>query len=363
MKAQIAFLPGDGIGPEVLNEARRVLETVATSGRHSFRVVEAAVGGAAIEKFGEPLPAQTRDVCLQSKAVILGAVGSPAFDHLPPDKRPERGLLDLRTLLGNYANLRSVAVPDSLADCSPLRREMVRGVDLLIVRELLGGIYFGSPRGRENGSAYNTEIYTATEIARVARVAFTLARQRRKRVTSVDKANVLESSALWRETCTKIAAEFADVEFHNMYVDNCAMQLLLKPQQFDVVLTNNMFGDILSDEAATLAGTLGVLPSASVGGDVGLYEPVHGSAPDIAGQGIANPIGAILSIAMMLDLSLGLHRHATTIERAVARALNHGYRTADMKTRNPRLRSRERIISTREMGEAICDFIRMPDAT
>jgi 3-isopropylmalate dehydrogenase len=362
MNLPVVFLGGDGIGPEVLDEARRVLETVVDR-RHKFQSVTGLIGGAAIREHGSPLPDQTLELCHKAKAVLLGAVGSPEFDHLSPAQRPERGLLDLRKSLGNYANLRAVAVPDALLDTSPIRREVVQGTDLLIVRELLGGIYFGTPRGRTEQGAYDTETYSVEEITRVARTAFTLARQRRKRVVSVDKANVLETSALWREVCTRIAGEYSDVEFRSMYVDNCAMQLLLQPQQFDVILTNNMFGDILSDEAAMLAGSLGLLPSASIGGKVGLYEPVHGSAPDIAGKGLANPIGAILSVAMMLDLSFGLQQAAARIERAVLRALREGYRTPDIKSRNPRVKSREKIVSTKEMGEAICAFIRMPDAT
>src|SRR6516164_9399062 len=297
MKARIAWLPGDGVGPEVLKEARRVLE-----------VIEADIGGVAIERHGDPLPKVTQDICLNSDAVFLGAVGDPKYDHLPPGKRCENGLLDLRKLLGNYANLRPVTVFEALVDSSPLRRDSVRGVDLVIVRELLGGIYFGSPRGTEGDHAFNTEIYSREEVARIARVAFKLARHRRRRVTSVDKANVLEASVLWRETCTEISKQFPDVAFQNMYVDNCAMQLIAKPAQFDVILTNNMFGDILSDEASMLAGSLGLLPSASIGGSVGLYEPVHGSAPDIAGKGLANPLGAISSAAMLLEHSLELHR-------------------------------------------------------
>src|SRR5256714_11996334 len=305
MKARIAWLPGDGVGPEVLREARRVLEVIASEHNHEFEFIDGDIGGVAIEKYDDPLPKVTQDICLQSNAVFLGAVGDPKYDHLPPGKKCENGLLNLRKLLGNYANLRPVTVYEALVDSSPLRRESVRGVDLMIVRELLGGIYFGSPRGIEETQAFNTEIYTRDEVRRVAKVAFKLARHRRRRVTSVDKANVLESSVLWRETCSEVAKQFPDVAFQSMYVDNCAMQLIAKPVQFDVILTNNMFGDILSDEASMLAGSLGLLPSASIGAKIGLFEPVHGSAPDIAGKGIANPLGAISSVAMLLEHALG----------------------------------------------------------
>src|SRR5205814_1382541 len=304
MKARIAWLPGDGIGPEVLREARRVLEVIAAEQNHEFEFVEADIGGVAIERHGEPLPQATRDLCLKASAVFLGSVGDPKYDHLPPGKKCENGLLDLRKLLGNYANLRPVTVFEALVDSSPLRRDVVRGVDLIIVRELLGGIYFGSPRGGDESHAFNTEIYNRDEVSRIAEVAFKLARHRRRRVTSVDKANVLESSVLWRETCTEVAKQFSDVTFNSMYVDNAAMQLIAKPSQFDVIVTNNIFGYILSEEASMLAGSLGLLPSASIGGTVGLYEPVHGSAPDIAGKGIANPLGAISSVAMLLEHSL-----------------------------------------------------------
>src|SRR6185436_19234701 len=262
MKARIAWLPGDGVGPEVLREARRVLEVIAGEHNHEFEFIEADIGGVAIERHGAPLPRVTQDLCLKSNAVLLGAVGHPKYDHLPPGKKCENGLLDLRKLLGNYANLRPVTILEALVDSSPLRRDLVRGADMMIVRELLGGIYFGVPRGIEKGHAFNTEIYSRDEVLRIARVAFKLARHRHRRVTSVDKANVLESSVLWRETVTEVSKEFPDIAFSNMYVDNCAMQIVAKPAQFDVIVTNNMFGDILSDEASMLAGSLGLLPSA-----------------------------------------------------------------------------------------------------
>lgn len=362
MKATIAFLPGDGIGREVLSEARQVLEVVAREFNHRFDIVEGDIGGVAIERHGNPLPKETEELCLHANAVLLGAVGDPKYDHLSPSRRPEYGILALRELLGNYANLRPVTVFDPLAGNSPLRSEVVRGVDLLIVRELLGGIYFATPRGEENNRAFNTEAYSRDEVRRVARIAFSLAGQRRKKVTSVDKANVLETSVLWRRTCSEMAREYPDVAFTSVYVDNCAMQLVSKPRDFDVILTNNIFGDILSDEAATLTGSLGMLPSASIGGPVGLYEPVHGSAPDIAGQGIANPLGAIGSVAMLLELSLKLTAEATRIERAIIKALQRGYRTPDLRPWGDGGKKRH-TVSTREMGDAVCDFIKMPDAT
>src|SRR3989441_3624379 len=294
MKARIGWLPGDGIGPEVLREARRVLEVIASEQNHEFEFAEADIGGVAIERHGEPLPKATQDLCLKSDAVFLGAVGDPKYDHLPPGKKCENGLLDLRKLLGNYANLRPVTVFEALVDSSPLRRDSVRGVDLIIVRELLGRIYFGSPRGIDETQAFNTEIYTRDEIQRIARVAFKLARHRRRRVTSVDKANVLEASVLWRQTCGEVAKQFPEIAFQNMYVDNCAMQLIAKPAQFDVILTNNMFGDILSDEASMLAGSLGLLPSASIGGEGGVFGSGQGLRAGIAGKGIAHPFGAHL---------------------------------------------------------------------
>ena len=351
MKARIAWLPGDGVGPEVLREARRVLEVIASEHNHEFEFVDADIGGVAIERHGEPLPKVTQDICLNSSAVFLGAVGDPKYDHLPPGKKCENGLLNLRKLLGNYANLRPVTVFEGLVDSSPLRRESVRGVDLMIVRELLGGIYFGSPRGLEETQAFNTEIYNREEVRRVARVAFRLARHRRRRVTSVDKANVLEASVLWRETCTEVAGQFPDVAFQSMYVDNCAMQLIRDPKQFDVIVTTNMFGDILSDEAAMLTGSIGMLPSASLGGKVGMYEPVHGTAPDIAGKDMANPLATILTVALMLRHSLDQGKAADRIEKAVEDVLNEGYRTADIKDPGCKL------IGCKEMGKRVREKI------
>ena len=301
-------------------------------------------------------PVETLRSCLASRAVLLGAVGSPAFDRNPPELRPEAGLLRLRRELGAFANLRPAVLYPALAACSPLREEIVRGTDILIVRELLGGLYFGEPRAfaNDDGSrhAFNTMRYSEPEVERIARVAFDLARQRRRRVLSVDKANVLECSRLWREVVTRVAADYPDAQLTHQYVDSAAMLLVLKPAQFDVILTENMFGDILSDLAGGVVGGLGLLASASIGGAVGLYEPVHGSAPDIAGKGIANPLGAILSVAMMLRHTFGLNQEADCVEVAVNSALAQGLRTADLA------RSGERAVSTGEMGEKIAENVR-----
>jgi 3-isopropylmalate dehydrogenase len=356
MKAQIAFLPGDGVGPEVLAQARRVLETIGRMFNHTFDIVDGDIGGIAIDRYDSPLPKTTIELVQKSNAVLLGAVGDKKYDVLPAAKKPERGLLDLRTLLGNYANLRPVFVFDPLADSSAVRPEVVRGVDIMFVRELLGGIYFGTPRMREGNRAVDTEVYTVEEVRRVSRVAFELARTRRKHVTSVDKANVLETSILWRQTVAEVAKDYPDVTLANLYVDNCAMQLIIKPKQFDVVVTNNLFGDILSDEGGVLAGSLGMLPSASIGGPVGFYEPVHGSAPDIAGMGKANPIGAIGSVAMMLEHSFKLPELASRVQRAISRAIDKGYRTADIFSPG------QTLVSTTQMGDVICKLIETSDA-
>jgi 3-isopropylmalate dehydrogenase len=356
MKAQIAFLPGDGVGPEVLAEARRVLETIGRRFNHTFEIVEGDIGGIAIDKYDTPLPAPTIELCKKADAVLLGAVGNKKYDSLPAAKKPERGLLELRTLLGNFANLRPVFVFDPLADSSTVRPEVVRGVDIMFVRELLGGIYFGTPRFREGNRAVDTEVYTVEEVQRVSRVAFELARTRRKHVTSVDKANVLESSILWRQTVMEVAKEFPDVQLDHLYVDNCAMQLILRPKQFDVIVTNNLFGDILSDEGGVLAGSLGMLPSGSIGGRAGFYEPVHGSAPDIAGTGKANPIGAIISAGMMLEYSFKLPELAARVQRAVAQVIDKGYRTADIVSPG------KTLMTTSQMGEIICEAIAADDA-
>jgi 3-isopropylmalate dehydrogenase len=356
MKFRITVLPGDGIGPEVTAEAVRVLETVSTIGGYTFEFQEHSIGGVAIRQFGSPLPRTTLDACLTSDAVLLGAVGSPEFDQLPPNQRPEAGLLLLRQALGGFANLRPAIAYNSIASCSPLRIEITQGTDILIVRELLGGLYFGEPRGftgiNGTSAAVNTMRYSVDEIERVARVAFEAARRRRRKVTSVDKANVLETSQLWRHTVSTVAADYNDVELEHLYVDACAMHLITNPRRFDVVLTENLFGDILSDEAAVVTGSLGMLASATIGGEVGLYEPVHGSAPDIAGRGVANPFGAIASAAMMLRHSASLEQEATDIELAIEHVLEAGYRTPDIAGG-----SAGYIASTREIGELVSEAV------
>ena len=348
---RIALLPGDGIGPEVIRVAVEALEAVAEAAGFGLEFTEDAVGGAALDAYGSPLPDEVLQRCQAADAVLMGAVGGPKWDDRRGDERPESGLLKLRKGLGVFANLRPVAVPDALAEASPLRPEAVRGTDLLVVRELTGGIYFGEPKGRSGDGAaeeaFNTMRYTAAEVERVARVAFTWARRRGGRVTSVDKANVLVVSQLWREVVTRLhRAEYADVELNHMYVDNAAMQLVLRPSQFDVIVTGNLFGDILSDAAATLGGSLGLLPSASVGGEVGLFEPVHGSAPDIAGQGKANPIAALLTASMMLD-ELGEAGAAAALRSGVEAALAEGLRTPDL------WREGYRRASTVEVGDRV----------
>jgi 3-isopropylmalate dehydrogenase len=335
MRLKITVLPGDGIGPEVIAQAVRVLDSIAENYGHDFSFREHSIGGVAIKETGTPLPSATLDACLESDAVLLGAVGSPEFDALPPAQRPEAGLLTLRKALGGYANLRPVKCYEPISNCSPLRAEVIAGADVLIVRELLGGLYFGEPRGRNIGGdspgAYNTMRYTAAEIERVARVAFAAALARGRRVASVDKANVLETSQLWRETVTRVAEDYPTVALEHLYVDACAMHLMMNPRRFDVILTENLFGDILSDEAAVIAGSLGMLASASIGGEVDLYEPVHGSAPDIAGRGLANPLGAIASAAMMLRHTAHLEQEAQDIEEAIRVVLEEGHRTPDLK--------------------------------
>ena len=348
---KITVLPGDGVGPEVTREALRVLDAVASVYSIEIETTEALIGGTAIRKAGSPLPDATVEAFKGADAVLLGAVGDPAYDHLPPDQRPEIGLLRMRQHLGGFANLRPSRAYASLIDSSPLRREVFEGTDLLIVRELLGGLYFGEPRGfkPKDSSAFNTMRYSVDEVERVARVAFESARTRRKKVTSVDKANVLETSQLWRRTVTKVAADYPDVELDHLFVDACAMHLVTSPTRFDVVLTENLFGDILSDEAAVLTGSLGMLASATIGGNIDLFEPVHGSAPDIAGKDIANPIGAIASVAMLLRHTGKNENAAAAIESAIDRALAEGYRTADICRDGS-------SISTPAMGELITRY-------
>jgi 3-isopropylmalate dehydrogenase len=347
-KARIVLLPGDGIGPEVVHEGQMVLEEVAERFGHQLSFETHLIGGAAIDAAGDALPARTLDACKAADAVLLGAVGGPKWDDPKAKVRPEQGLLAVRRGLGLFANLRPVKVHPALAGASPLRPDKVEGTDVLFVRELTGGLYFGTPRKREKVEggvrAVDTLEYTDGEIRRVVRLAFQLARGRRRRVTSVDKANVLESSRLWREVTNEVAKDFPDITLEHQLVDSCAMRLLTHARGFDVVVTENMFGDILTDEAAALAGSLGLLPSASLGdGTRGLYEPIHGSAPDIAGKGVANPLGTVLSAAMLLRHSLGLLREADAVERAVHDAIAAGARTGDMGG----------TIGTRAMGEAV----------
>ncbi|RPH84153.1 MAG: 3-isopropylmalate dehydrogenase [Candidatus Rokuibacteriota bacterium] len=349
---KIAVLPGDGIGPEVTAEAVRALRAVAKNSSASFEFEQALVGGAAIDATGTPLPPQSLELCRSADAILFGSVGGPKWDNLPQEQRAERGLLALRKELDLYANLRPATCFPMLVDASPLKRSVVEGTDIMVIRELTGGLYFGEPRGRtplagggERG--VNTMVYTTPEIERVARVGFDVARKRRKRLASVDKANVLAVSQLWREVVTGVARDYPDVTLEHVLVDNCAMALVHKPTHFDTIVTENTFGDILSDEAAILAGSMGMLPSASIGGRVGLYEPVHGTAPDIAGQGIANPIAAVLSAAMLLRYSLNMGPEADRIEAAVRRVLEQGHRTRDIAVRG------DKVLGTREMGDLI----------
>ncbi len=354
MKLRIAILAGDGIGPEVTREATQILRAVAEFGGHDFAFTEALIGGVAITAEGTPLPKATIETCLDSDAVLLGAVGDNKFNALTPDKRPEAGLLQIRQELGGFANLRpSVAYP-ALAENSPLRPEVTKDVDILFVRELLGGLYFGQPRSwnKETNEAINTMRYTRDEVLRVAHVAFQLAHGRRKKLTSVDKANVLECSQLWRATVDSLKPAYPDVTVEHQLVDSMAMHLMNIPRNFDVVLTENLFGDILSDESGVITGSLGMLPSATVGGKVNLYEPVHGSAPDIAGTGKANPLGAILTVAMLLRHSAGLQHEAQAIETAVASVLHAGHRTADIARGNSAAN-----VTTQQMGKLVHEAV------
>ncbi len=351
MKAQIAVLAGDGVGREIIPEAVKVLKAVGDRFHHTFEFVTGDVGGHAIDKVGVPLPKGTLSLAKQSGAVLLGAVGGPKWEGLDYSLRPERALLGLREELGLFANLRPAKLYPMLTDASTLKREVIEGIDLLVVRELTGGIYFGKPRGIEKTAGgergVNTEVYSTEEIRRIAKVAFEAARKRRRRVTSVDKANVLESSDLWRRVVTEVHKDYPDVELNHMYVDNCAMQLIRNPKQFDVLVTTNLFGDILSDEAAMLTGSIGMLPSASLGAHAGLYEPIHGSAPDIAGKHIANPIATIASAAMMLAYSFHLEKEAEAVDQAILKTLEQGYRTKDIFSQG------HQLVGTVEMGETI----------
>ena len=349
---RVAVLPGDGIGPEVTDEAIKVLQAVEAVAGPTFRFQTGLIGGCALDATATPLPAETISICNNSQAVLLGAVGGPRWDSVRPEVRPEQGLLQMRKRLGLYVNVRPARVLDSLVGISALKPDRVRGTDMVIVRELTGGIYFGNPRGifAKNGErvGINTEVYREHEVERVAHRAFQLARLRRRKVTSVDKANVLESSRLWREVVWRVARSYPEVQLENMYVDNCAMRLIDRPTSFDVVLTNNMFGDILSDEAAMLTGSIGLSPSASLGEQHALYEPIHGSAPDIAGRNRANPVAAIASASLMLRYSFHQEPMASAIETAIEKVLKRGYRT-------PELPGKSRPISTSRMGDLIAE--------
>ena len=331
---KIAVLKGDGIGPEIVDSAIRVLKKVEELSTHSFELEEGLIGGIAIDQKGDPLPEETLDLCLKADAVLLGAVGGPKWDSLPTSKRPEKGLLQIRKALDLYANLRPAKVYEPLIKSSPLKEEVARGTDFIVIRELTGDVYYGEPRGVfvEKGKrvGINTMIYTEDEIRRVVVKGFEVALKRRKKLTSVDKSNVLEVSGLWKEIVEEESRNYPEVQVEHLYVDNCAMQIVRRPSSFDVIVTGNIFGDILSDEAAVITGSLGMLPSASLGDRYALYEPVHGSAPDIAGKGIANPIATILSVAMMLRYSFNLEKEANAIERAVELTLEKGYRTPDI---------------------------------
>jgi len=360
LNLNILVLPGDGIGTEVTREAVRVLRVVAEKWKHQLTLREALLGGIAIHRTGGPFPAETEKLALEADAVLMGAVGLPEFDEWPPEKRPERGLLGIRKAMGVYANLRPVRSYKPLLESSPLKNHLVDGVDMIIVRELNGGIYYGTPRGiYEDGPeprAVNTMAYSWSEIDRVTRMAFDLARKRRRKLTSVDKSNVLETSQLWRRVVVDVAKDYPDVSLDHLLVDNAAMQLVLNPKRFDVLVMENMFGDILSDEGAVLAGSIGMLPSASLGAKkpngawTGLYEPVHGSAPDIAGKNKANPFGAIGSVAALLEYSFGLNEEAAAVTRAMENVLGTGRVTAD-------LRPSGTPATTEEVGEAVCQAL------
>lgn len=353
---KILVLPGDGVGREVVRETLKVVKKIASLAHLVFETKDALVGGSSIDQHGVPITDDVIKMAKDSDAVLLGAVGGPKWDGLEYKRRPEQALLALRKELGLYANLRPAAIDPSLIESSPLKREIVEGVDILVVRELTGGIYFGTPKGIEKNNnverGFNTEVYTTPEIERIALKAFELARKRKRKVTSVDKANILESSELWRRIVSQVAKHYPDIQLSHMYVDNCAMQLIRNPKQFDVIVTTNLFGDIISDEAAMLTGSIGMLPSASLGDQYALYEPIHGSAPDIAGSDKANPIAAILSFAMMLRYTFNLYDLAITVEKAVKQVLKDGYRTLDLAARD------QQAVSTTQMGDLILERIK-----
>ncbi len=349
-KYKIALIKGDGIGPEIVDEAVKVLDAVASVEDIEFDYNDYLMGGCAVDVFDNPLPQETINGALNSDAILFGAIGGPKYDTLPKEKRPETGLLKMRKELNVFANIRPAVIFDELTAASTLKEEVVKGVNLVVVRELTGGIYFGEPREKLENKAYNTMIYTKDEIKRIAKVAFEQAMKRDKKVTSVDKANVLEVSQLWREVVEDVAKDYPEVTVEHMYVDNAAMQLIRNPKQFDVLLTGNIFGDILSDAASMVVGSIGLLPSSSVGGKVGLYEPIHGSAPDIAGQGIANPIATIMSASMMLR-DLGELSAADRIDNAIKDVLKEGYRTKDLSSFDAK-----EVVSTSEMGSLIAEY-------
>ena len=348
---KITLIKGDGIGPEIVDEAVKVLDAVSSCCGFHFDYDEALMGGCAYDITGDPLPQETITKSLNSDAVLFGAIGGEKWDTLPREKRPESGLLRFRKELGVYANLRPAVVYDELINASSLKPEIIKGVDIMVVRELIGGIYFGEPKGRTEDKGWNTMVYTRSEIVRIAHHAFKIAMKRDKRVCSIDKANVLDVSQLWRDVVTEVSCEYPEVELSHMYVDNAAMQLIRDPKQFGVILTGNIFGDILSDAASMLSGSIGLLPSASTGKGVGLFEPIHGSAPDIAGQGIANPLATISSASMMLRYALGESEAADKIDEAIKKALSEGYRTGDLGDFDAK-----EIMTCTEMGDIVADY-------
>ena len=356
---KLALFAGDGIGTEVAGEAVNVLKFLFDSNSVRYEIEEDLVGGASYDEYKKPITEKALKIAKDADAVIFGAVGGPKWESLPIELRPEKALLTLRYDLELYANLRPAKIYDELIDASPLKKDVVHGTDMMIVRELTGGIYFGQPRGifdLEDGQkkGVNTLVYTTKEIERIAKIAFEISRKRRKKVLSVDKANVLECTELWRQVVAKVSKEYPDVELTNMYVDNCSMQLIRQPKSFDVIVTTNMFGDILSDESSMVAGSIGMLPSASLNGKKGMYEPIHGSAPDIAGQNKANPIAAILSVAMMLRYSFDMDNLAEKIEVAVGKVIKNGYRTADIYSNA----AGTKLVGTKEMGRAVIEELK-----
>ena len=352
----IVLLPGDGIGPEVMEWGRNILQAIGFEYGHKFGFDEQLIGHSAIERTGTPLPDATLTACRNADAVLLGAVGHPKYDHDPAAKvRPEQGLLKIRKELGLYTNIRPIQIFKELAHASSIKASLLEDVDIMFFRELTGGIYFGQPRERKGDVAVDTMIYDKNEVRRIAVKGFEAAMSRRKKLHSIDKANVLESSRLWRETVLEVAQDYPEVTLEHMFIDNAAMQLIRYPRQFDVVVTGNMFGDILTDEASQITGSLGMLPSASIGDKVGIFEPIHGSAPDIAGKNVANPLATILSVALMLDISFSMKEESNTIIAAVDKTLSSGFRTNDIKDDNTGL---DQILSTSQMGEKVISYIK-----